>query len=76
MVLKCIFLLNVARTSVNAKFPDYQNQQCSAGSPSPLLHLQDLGEFGGVMELNDVSVYIKNLLLTCSKSKVGSVCVY
>lgn len=59
VVLKCIFLLNVARTSANAKFLDYQNQQCSAGNPSSPLHLQDLGEIGGVMELNYVYRYIK-----------------
>lgn len=42
--LKCIFLLNVARTSANAKFLHDRNQQSSAKSPLSLLLLQDLGQ--------------------------------
>lgn len=44
VLLKCIFLLNVARTSANAKFLDYRNQQSSADSPPSLHPLQDLGQ--------------------------------
>lgn len=69
MVLKCIFLFNVARTFANAKFLDYQNQQCSAGNPSSPLHLKDLGEIGGVMELNDIYGYVKICYLHAMKVK-------